>query len=119
MHRFKNEFFVSATFDFNLEKQNDNVGELLQKRNSTQPIGLPSCGSVFKNPKNHYAAQLIEDSGLKGFVLEVHAYQRNMQIILLTKIMHHQWTLRILIAHIQETIKVKHNIALETEIIII
>ena len=45
----KNEFFVSATFDFNLEKQNDNVGELLQKRNSTQPIGLPSCGCVFKN----------------------------------------------------------------------
>jgi len=42
------------------------VKELLEKRNSTQPIGLPSCGSVFRNPSGDYAARLIEASGLKG-----------------------------------------------------
>lgn len=42
------------------------VKELLERRNSTQPIGLPSCGSVFRNPSGDYAARLIEASGLKG-----------------------------------------------------
>jgi len=42
------------------------VKELLERRNQTQPIGLPSCGSVFRNPPGDYAARLIEASGLKG-----------------------------------------------------
>ncbi|SQB98970.1 UDP-N-acetylmuramate dehydrogenase [Helicobacter fennelliae] len=29
---------------------------------------LPSCGSCFKNPPNHYAGKLLEEAGLRGFV---------------------------------------------------
>ena len=36
-------------------------------RLSKQPLDMPSCGSVFVNPKNHKAAQLIDQAGLKGF----------------------------------------------------
>jgi len=39
----------------------------LEKRKNTQPLDLPSAGSVFKNPHGHYAAKLIEDLGLKGY----------------------------------------------------
>jgi UDP-N-acetylmuramate dehydrogenase len=39
---------------------------LLEKRAATQPVGLPSCGSVFRNPTGDYAARLIEAAGLKG-----------------------------------------------------
>jgi UDP-N-acetylmuramate dehydrogenase len=42
------------------------VKELLERRNRTQPIGLPSCGSVFRNPPGDHAARLIEACGLKG-----------------------------------------------------
>ena len=39
----------------------------LQKRTSSQPYQLPSCGSVFRNPTPQKAGELIEKIGLKGF----------------------------------------------------
>jgi len=43
------------------------VREQTRKRVSTQPLDLPNCGSVFRNPLGHKAAQLIQGAGLKGF----------------------------------------------------
>ncbi len=42
------------------------VGRLLERRARTQPLSVPSCGSVFKNPPGDFAGRLIESAGLKG-----------------------------------------------------
>jgi len=36
------------------------------QRRRAQPLGLPSCGSVFRNPPDGSAAKMIERCGLKG-----------------------------------------------------
>lgn len=45
----------------------ERVSELQKKRNSRQPVNLPSAGSTFKRPISGYAAALIDKAGLKGY----------------------------------------------------
>ena len=69
VHGLADEWFVSATL--RLKKRPGtgrtvDIKQLLAKRADSQPTGVASCGSVFRNPEGHYAAQLIENCKLKG-----------------------------------------------------
>lgn len=64
-----NEWFLAGLLFFehgDATQATEKIKELLRVRNKTQPIGVYSCGSVFKNPSDAYAAELIESSKLKG-----------------------------------------------------
>lgn len=37
-----------------------------RRRAATQPLSMPNCGSVFRNPVGDFSARLIEAAGLKG-----------------------------------------------------
>ena len=63
------EWFIAARFHFAVDTDTNmsRLTALIQERRDKQPLGLPSCGSVFRNPEGDHAARLIEACGLKGF----------------------------------------------------
>jgi UDP-N-acetylmuramate dehydrogenase len=66
------EWFIAAHLRLqqgDTDKSQQHIKALLEKRGQTQPIGLPSCGSVFRNPEGDHAARLIESAGLKGMCI--------------------------------------------------
>lgn len=97
----------------------ERMDELTELRQSKQPLEYPSCGSVFKRPVGHYTGQLIQQAGLQGLkwggaqISEKHAgFIVNIDHATATDYIE-------LIAHIQEVIKEKFDVTLETEVRII
>ena len=45
------------------------MDDLMARRKASQPLELPSAGSVFKRPEGYFAGTLIEQCGLKGFAV--------------------------------------------------
>jgi len=45
------------------------MNDIMQRRRDKQPLEYPSAGSTFKRPDGAFAARLIQDSGLKGYVV--------------------------------------------------
>ena len=71
VHGLNDQFFVAGYFNFDqkgedVTRAKKAISRLLKKRSNLQPTRAFSCGSVFRNPPDDYAARLIESAGLKG-----------------------------------------------------
>jgi UDP-N-acetylmuramate dehydrogenase len=53
----------------NKEESQKRIEELTNRRRASQPLKYPSAGSTFKRPVGGYAAQLIDEAGLKGLTV--------------------------------------------------
>ena len=68
----KNPLYIVLSTTFELaegdkEAMNRQVVERRKKRIASQPLEYPNAGSVFRNPENMYAGELIEKLNLKGY----------------------------------------------------
>jgi UDP-N-acetylmuramate dehydrogenase len=116
-----NEWFLEATFRFEpgVTASMDAMKAMLERRKATQPLGLPSCGSVFRNPTGDHAARLIETAGLKGYRIggaEVSPKHANFIIntgdATATDIEE-------LIEHVRQTVIEQHGVELQHEVRIV
>ena len=68
----KDYICVETTFELSYE-DSDKIKEVMdsrrQRRVDSQPLDMPSAGSVFRNPEGLSAGKLIEDIGLKGYTI--------------------------------------------------
>lgn len=115
----QNEIFISANLRFSQAKKQDNIKALLKKRNNSQPVGQPNCGSVFKNQLNYYAAKLIEDSNLKGFCIGGACVSDKHANFIINQGNATTNDIENLIKHIQQTVQSNFDVDLETEVVII
>lgn len=51
------------------EKIRAAMDDLAGQRKSKQPLEYPSAGSTFKRPEGYFAGKLIQDAGLRGFMV--------------------------------------------------
>jgi UDP-N-acetylmuramate dehydrogenase len=115
------EWFAAVRFRFapRAEGEESNIRQLLRQRNETQPIGLPSCGSVFKNPPGKHAAQLIEAAGLKGFCLGTACVSDKHANFIISNDDTAASDVEALIEHIQRTVAERFEVRLEPEVRIV
>jgi len=115
------EWFVDAVLEFDpaVEPSMDVLKKMLARRKETQPLGQPSCGSVFRNPPGDHAARLIETAGLKGHRIgnaEVSAKHANF---IINRGNATAADIERLIDHVQRTVAEVHGVHLVHEVRIV
>ena len=116
------EWFVAGHFSLLRGETHDamsRIRECLDRRNATQPVNKPSCGSVFKNPDGHYAAVLIEACGLKGLQIGGAVVSDKHANFILNEQHATAKDIEDLICRIETTVQQEHGIRLEREVRIV
>ena len=115
------EWFVEALFEFEegASADMDTMKAMLDRRKTTQPLGLPSCGSVFRNPPGDHAARLIEASGLKGFRIGGAEVSEKHANFIINRDAATASDVEAVINHVQKSVREKHDVELVHEVRIV
>ncbi len=92
------------------------IRDLTQRREKSQPLELPSCGSVFKRPEGYYAGKLIMDSGLQGHRIGGAEVSRKHAGFIVNQGGATASDIANLIAYIRRTVFDQFGVTLETEV---
>jgi UDP-N-acetylmuramate dehydrogenase len=97
----------------------EKMKELMNSRNSKQPVNMPSAGSTFKRPTGFFAGKLIEDSGLKGYSIGGASVSTLHAGFIVNNGEATSKDILNLISYIQNKVYENYNVKLETEVKII
>ena len=95
------------------------IKSLVARRKETQPIGQPSCGSVFRNPAGDHAARLIEAAGLKGHAVGGAVVSDKHANFIINRDGASAADLERLIEYVRKTVADQHGVQLELEVKIV
>jgi len=116
-----NEWFIEGTFRFDPDvvPSMETLKAMLERRKTTQPLGLPSCGSVFRNPPGDFSARLIEAAGLKGHRIGGAEVSTKHANFIINRDDASATDIEELIEHVRQTVLDKHGVELRHEVRIV
>lgn len=117
-----NLIVLSTTFELHSGDKDEMKLQIETRRNkriASQPLNLPSAGSVFRNPENMYAGALIEQCNLKGYDINGAEVSQKHANFIVNKGGASGEDIIKLIKKIQDEVKLKNNVELKLEQIII
>ncbi len=116
------EWFMRATLKLETDasgQARERIRELLAQRAESQPMGVPSCGSVFRNPPGDHAGRLIEACGLKGFTIGRASISEKHANFIINNGGASAADIEALITHVQQTVRAQSGIELIAEVRVI
>jgi len=115
------EWFIEALFRFEPDNvpSMETLKTMLERRKTTQPLGLPSCGSVFRNPPGDYSARLIEAAGLKGHRIGGAEVSDKHANFIINRDAATATDIEMLIEHVRRTVSDVHGVELVHEVRIV
>lgn len=99
-----------------LKKIETEMEDYTNRRTTSQPLDMPSAGSVFKRPQGHYTGKLITDANLKGYQIGRAMISNKHAGFIVNNGGASALDVLNLIAHIKQTIRHQFAVELETEI---
>jgi UDP-N-acetylmuramate dehydrogenase len=116
------EWFLGAWFELkagDAKESTQKIKQLLATRLASQPLNMPSAGSTFRNPEGTYAAKLIEECGLKGYIIGGAQVSDKHANFIVNVGNATALDIELLIKHIKEKVLAQHGIALHQEVRVI
>lgn len=117
----QNPDWIILAVRFNLTKKDSaEIKEVMdsrrQRRLDSQPLNKPSAGSVFKNPENGAAWKLIDDAGLRGYMIGGAKVSEKHSNFIVNETNAKAQDILDLIEFIQKSVNDKFNVSLKTEV---
>jgi len=113
------EWFLAATLSLDagdVVASQQKIKKLLEHRAKTQPTNQPSCGSVFRNPPDDFAARLIEQCGLKGYAIGGACVSEKHANFIVNTGKATAADIELLITYVQQEVEQQQGVKLQTEV---
>jgi UDP-N-acetylmuramate dehydrogenase len=115
----RGEWFLTAELELRAGESaagRARIKSLLERRAATQPTGLPSGGSTFRNPPGDHAARLIEAAGLKGLRCGGAEVSDKHANFIVTRAGARAADIEALIGQVQEAVRTRFGVRLVPEV---
>ncbi|MGM9986749.1 MAG: UDP-N-acetylmuramate dehydrogenase [Bacillaceae bacterium] len=97
----------------------ETMDDLTARRVDKQPLEYPSAGSTFKRPEGYFAGKLIQDSNLQGVMIGGAQVSEKHAGFIINRDNATAADIIKLIKHVQQVVKEKFGVQLETEVKIV
>jgi UDP-N-acetylmuramate dehydrogenase len=114
-----NYIVLEATFKLakgNMEEIESKMKENNLARKTKQPFEYPSAGSVFRRPTGYFVGKLVQDAGLRGVSIGGAQVSEKHTGFIINKDNATCEDLRKLVKLVQDTVKEKFGVELQTEV---